>query len=805
MKAFLVLASLIFTLSIAPDRRVIAYPGSEIDRGIEAYRSGKTNEAIELWQAALLGITEPKQKAIVLNNLALAYRQMGRLSLALTAWQEAIKIYRSENETKLAALLTEQAQVYSDLGQNPKAIPLLEEAIALSQQNQDRLTQAAAEGALGNALAASGEYNKALDAHQISLNLARDLNDYHFIASALNNLGNVYASRQVRQQNQAEFADREGNEREFRRLSHAARKDLDLAKNSFIESAEVAIEPLDKVKALTNLYYLQDKKAGKTVSNWNLVERLLSSVPASRQKAYSLIKLAPNLADRTSAIRTLEEALAISRNLGDIRGESFALGSLGQLYEQYKEYDKAIELTEKAQFAAQKISAADSLYRWQWQAGRILKAKGDKQRAIAAYRGAIATLASIRGDLLAVNQELQFDFRSSVEPIYRSSIELLLELQSASASNNTLSEVIETLELLKIAELENFFGDECVEVSERPVSLDTLLQQSNSAVVYSIILDDRLELILRSPDGSLTNYSVAIAKEELEQQVNQLRYYLEYRATEQYLPHAQKVYDLLIRPLEKDLANINPSTVVWINDGVLRNIPMAALYDDKEFLIQKYALATTPSLNLTTSQTLDRSRLQALTVGLTVARPPFAALSNVKDEVDAVKEILGGKELLDEGFTLTNLETQLTKKNYNIVHIATHGKFGVDGKSTFLVGFDRRIGIDNLDNLLRSRPNNEPVELLTLSACQTAAGDDRAALGIAGVAVRAGVESSVATLWYINDRATVPLIEEFYQQLRQPGITKAEALRKAQIKAIDDINYTHPGVWSPFILIGNWL
>jgi CHAT domain-containing protein len=129
----------------------------------------------------------------------------------------------------------------------------------------------------------------------------------------------------------------------------------------------------------------------------------------------------------------------------------------------------------------------------------------------------------------------------------------------------------------------------------------------------------------------------------------------------------------------------------------------------------------------------------------------------------------------------------------------------VDAETTFLVGYDQRISIEQIDNLLRSRGGKQPVELLTLSACQTAAGDNRSALGIAGVAVRAGVESALATLWYINDEATVPLIKEFYRQLRQPNITKAQALRNAQMKMISQINYNHPAVWSPFILIGNWL
>lgn len=97
------------------------------------------------------------------------------------------------------------------------------------------------------------------------------------------------------------------------------------------------------------------------------------------------------------------------------------------------------------------------------------------------------------------------------------------------------------------------------------------------------------------------------------------------------------------------------------------------------------------------------------------------------------------------------------------------------------------------------------MELLTLSACQTAAGDDRAALGLAGVAVKAGARSALATLWFINDQATALLITEFYHQLRDPDLSKAKALQRAQLILLNDRRYQHPGYWSPFLLIGNWL
>jgi CHAT domain-containing protein len=104
-----------------------------------------------------------------------------------------------------------------------------------------------------------------------------------------------------------------------------------------------------------------------------------------------------------------------------------------------------------------------------------------------------------------------------------------------------------------------------------------------------------------------------------------------------------------------------------------------------------------------------------------------------------------------------------------------------------------------------SQYRDQSVELLTLSACQTAAGDDRAALGLAGVAVKAGARSAVATLWFINDQASSQLVTEFYRQLQNPEISKAQALQQAQLMLVNDRRYQHPGYWSPFLLIGNWL
>jgi len=837
---FLIGLTLCFIIDDLPiwqlNRQLVAQslPSNQlVQQGIDHYRVGKYTQAIALWQQALTQVSVAKDTAIVNSNLAQAYRQIGQIPEAIAQWEQAIQIYRSQEDDSshlLPPLLVEQAQAYSDLGQHQRAIELAQSAIELASKNQNQLVVAAAQGGLGNAYWALGNYEQALAAHRASLKIARELKNPGYITTALNNLGNVFTSQAERYRYQANAARLEGNGQEETKLTQMAQQNTTAALEALEQSVREsqALGGLAEARALLNLNRLLEQpsspKQDLIVSNRARILKLLEAQPDSRDKAYALINLArlnsPSSqalqpVERASTIGLLEKAIAVAKNIGDHRAESFALGSLGQVYESANQYEKAMALTRQAQFAAQQVNAADSLYRWQWQAGRILKATGKTQQAISVYEQAIATLQSIRGDIVAAHKDLQFDFRDSVEPVYRELIALLLESPDTAnagvkqAAGNTFSQTIskalDVSELLKLAELQNFFGDECVQVALSNAKSRVDRGNATAAVVYSVILDDRTEMILQLPNGLLTRYPVRMSAEQLQKEIDSLRLLLEKRATDEYLPQAQKIYDALMRPLEVDLAAANPSSLIFVNDGVLRKVPMAALHDGKQFLVQKYAIATTPSLSLTAREPLDRTKLQALVLGLTVERPPFAALVNVNDEATGVEKILQGTKLLDHNFTLKNLQAQLQAESYPIVHMATHGKFGTDAASTFLLMYDSQLTIEQIDNVLRANKRRQPVELLTLSACQTAAGDNRSALGIAGVAVRAGVKSALASLWFINDESTVPLIEEFYTQLSQPGVTKAEALRRAQIKMIADRDYSHPAVWSPFILIGNWL
>jgi CHAT domain-containing protein len=162
---------------------------------------------------------------------------------------------------------------------------------------------------------------------------------------------------------------------------------------------------------------------------------------------------------------------------------------------------------------------------------------------------------------------------------------------------------------------------------------------------------------------------------------------------------------------------------------------------------------------------------------------------------------------MNESFRAARFESEVTEHPFEIIHIASHGEFSADSAESYVLTYDGKMSMDQLaDWVATTRFRTEhPLELLVLSACETASGDERAALGLAGVALRAGARSALATLWAVQDRASAELISEFYTQLRDPTRSRADALRAAQVKIMRKHHFRHPGYWSPFVLISSWL
>ena len=288
---------------------------------------------------------------------------------------------------------------------------------------------------------------------------------------------------------------------------------------------------------------------------------------------------------------------------------------------------------------------------------------------------------------------------------------------------------------------------------------------------------------------------------------HRFRVNLEKRTTYEFLDDAKQLYDWLIKPLDSVLANTKVDTLVFIPDGALRNIPMSSLYDGQRYLIEKYAVAVTPGLTLMEPRPFKKQGIALVANGLSDGVQGFSPLKYVPTELSNLRNLFGGTQLMNSQFVKANVDKEFAQENYSIVHIASHGHFDADAKKTFVLTYDGKLTLDELEQLLRpSQLRDKPVELLSLSACQTAAGDDRAALGLAGIAIKAGARSAFATLWFVNDESSTLLVSDFYNQLRNhPDISKAKALRAAQLKLIADPRYAHPCYWAPYLLIGNWL
>jgi CHAT domain-containing protein len=507
--------------------------------------------------------------------------------------------------------------------------------------------------------------------------------------------------------------------------------------------------------------------------------------------------------------QSLTLTLKQSQALEDKRSEANALGYLGAIAQLQGNIKTAEQLTKQALQPISAYNSPDITYRWQWQLGRLYQSQGKFQEAIAVYGLAYQTLQSLRQDLVTTNPDIQYTFRDSVEPVYREFVDLLLQKENPDQAN--LKKARDIVESLQLAELNNFFREACLETTPQQVDqIDT-----QAAVIYGIVLRDRLAVILSLPNQPLEYYATAKTSNSelgggvmIEQTVDNLFATLSpYIASSDSLKPNRTLYDWLIRPAESKLVKNGIKTLVFVLDGALRGIPVAALHDGQQYLIEKYNVALTPGLQLFSSQTVAVANSNVLIGGLTEARQGFAALPGVKKEIEEIGNLASTKVLLDNNFTRDRLENQVQSQNFPIVHLATHGQFSSQADKTFLITWDNKINVKDLDQLLKERGQiiQNPIELLILSACQTAVGDKRAALGLAGVAVRSGARSTLATLWSIQDQSTANFMTEFYQAISQPNVSKAQALRQAQLSLLHSSKYQHPYYWAAFVLVGNWL
>ncbi len=843
----------------------------KLTEGWRAYQQGDYEMGIGHWKEAQALYRQSQRtdgQIDALRSQSIALRAMGSYSIALDRLQQAIGLAREmDDQFRLMALYEDLAVLLTltrdfagssansikirtigesegypiDTGVPPDAEFFLNESLAMAQALGDRRAEASIYNNLGNYLSTKAYFKRAQESYLIAAQLALEEHNAPLQAQALMNATMATIN--------ATGPDHRGD-------------------NETAAGQTASIPPLPQA----------DPAAGRLETAAALVEQTLGAVSqleATHDKVFLLVAVgrAQDLLSERSAgsgdgwiqasFDTYRSALTLAGQLLDRRGACYALEGLAGLYEQVGRYDEALQAANKAAAIAQQSSMVTTLYRLQWQQGRLLRHQNRPQQAISAYRRAVRNLSLIQPQATfgLGNQfpgpETTTSFHKEAGPVLFQYADLLLERTDSLApdspeAQSLMREAIYTLERLKTAELADYFQDQCIaQVPEEEIQA----LARDTAVIYHVPLDNRTEILVDLPVGPgpvpppepsqggsngqvhpgymgvneaagphtgirsrLFKFTVPVGRDQLKETVDRFRYDLGDLTSNRHLSHANDLYDWLIAPIEALLQQHQIEVLVFVPDGPLRSVPMAALYDGQQFLVERYATAVTPGLTLTNPKTLEEIKLRLLICGLT-GQDGDQRLPHVPIEIEKLEQCFENPVVLtDERFTMQQIEDQVRKTPFSIVHIASHGKFGgYDDQGqpvrAYLLVYhsgqeDGKMTLTDLERLINmARYRDQPIELLTLSACETAMGDDRAALGLAGIAVKAGARSALATLWSVADESTAQLMAEFYRQIRnRPDLSKAKALQQAQLSLMKNQEYAYddPYFWSPFLVIGNW-
>jgi CHAT domain-containing protein len=798
-----------------------------LEQGRRLYQSGRFSDAVGVWQTAAEQYRKQGDRlnqALSLSYLASAHQELNQWDAAQQSIEHSIALLESDKPSALlwAQVLNTQASLLLQMGKSEAALETWQQAQKYYEQANDLLGSLGSQINQAQALQSLGFYRRARQQlESLNQQLAKmpnsdiKVNGLRSLGLVLQMIGDSETS-QLTLQKSLEIAKQLNASPEISATLSSLGKiaanvgQPEAALDYFEQAEKAALNPLDQLQAKLDQFKLfvdyELLEQAKQLAPQLLAQ--LQDLSASRTSLYNAIHFVATLnkldnPEQLVATKALSQLMAktvkAAQQIQDTQAEAFALNQWGQLYGRNGQLPEAQSLMHQSLVLARRLNADDIISQSAWKLGQIHNAQGKRIDAIASYSEAVKSLKSLRGDLVAVNPDIQFSFRESVEPVYRELVALLL---NDNPNQSNLLQARELIEALQVAELDNFFREACLDKAQQIDQVDP-----TATVVYPIILPDRLAVIQSTAGQPLRYFSTPQSQETVEATLDEFMGTLSPVSDAQdRMRLSQQVYDWLIRPAEQAQALQGTKTLVFVLDGKLRNVPMSALYDGKQFLIEKYAVTLSPGLQLMAARSLNQTSIGAVVGGISESRSGFSALPAVEAEVTKIAKTVPSALLLNAAFTNEAIADRIKNSKANVVHLATHGQFSSRLEDTFLLTWNGRVNVKELSELLQSREGNSTnkIDLLVLSACDTATGDDRAVLGLAGLAVKSGARSTIATLWPVKDKAASLLMSRFYEQLRQPNATKAEALRQAQLELIQKSDFREPFFWSAFVLIGNW-
>ena len=766
-----------------------------------------------------------------LNQRGFTQLHQGLTSAALQTWESAYRAYKKLNDTEgMTGSLINQSLALQANASYSRACQTLIQALKMEKwvcqpihlqrfsqtEYQERLNQALQNQPLQNVqvvgLRNLGDVLRQLgnpDASSLVLNKARETaQDIGLEApNLLLSLAHTERSLFAQAKSRYEFIDEPLSKQEA----------LNTAQVKLMAALEL-YQQINTIPAqLNQLSLLLESSDPNPQLIQSLVQTLLTNhhqfselptieaIYARIQLAQSLIKINDKL---STALALSEKALSLAEKLENQRAKSFALGTLANVYIHLGQESKSIKYLSQAMGIAQSVEAWDIAYKWQWQLGQLYRKSNVMQGAVQAYTAAVHSLELVRSSILSINPEIQFAFKDKVEPVYQEYIELLL-----SQDNINFRKIIQTQEQLKLAELENFL--QCGNLIPKFSLLD--VQDSSIKIphtIYLIKLKNRIEVILRNPEGDFYHHNLELNLAE--DSINTLIKFRQNQrfnsfAETDFLLYPQSIYKLLLAPISKYLPETG--NLIFVLDTYFQNLPISMLHDGKKYLIDSYSISVASSSQFYLNQAFKPGQLRALVAAISEESPSFRhslvppnlhPLPEVKAEIKSIrKNTVSTSELLNHQFTSDRFRQKIANSPLPVIHVSTHAQFSSDPEQTFILAWDRPMNLWDLNVLLKRQNSQSSIDLLVLSACQTAKGDRRSALGIAGLAAQSGARSTIATLWLVNSDSTVQLISKFYEGLKN-GLPKAEALRQAQLSLLSSPKYSHPYYWAAFVLVGAW-
>lgn len=842
---------------------------------------GQYPKALDYYQQSLALAREihaPNIEATALNNIGQLYLNLGNYTEALTFLQQS-----SELSQKLGVSnsvdLSNIANVYIAQGRNAQALEKLQQALNLAQTSGDREQESFVLRSMVAVYESQANYAKALEVQQQVLKIQQEIGARPLEIGSLIQLGRLY--HDLGDYNKA----------------------LEFHQQALNLSREIGSR-LNEMIAIANMgrAYLYQKQYNKALASYqqNLsIAREMGDVSSESNYLFSIGRVYEKQGQSEPAIANNQQALTIVRQIGARSLEGLVLNSVGAAYANQGKFPEALTTLQQALAIHRQIQAPEAEAEALARIGKVLAQTNQPELAIIWYKQSVNTYEAIRGNLRGLPQKQQQSYGETIADTYRQLAKLLLQ-------QDRVMEAQEVLDLLKLQELEDYLrnvrgnaktqqGLEFWQAEQQVLNLydqwikqnsnanfeafvkspdvtalvqqlqrtargqnlnpeqlarlqDNLQSIDHAALLYPLILDDRLELVLVTPN-SLVRQTVKVDRVQLNQAIANFRSDLTDPSSNP-LPDAQQLYQWLLQPLEADLKQAQIQTILYAADGQLRYIPLAALHDGKQWLIQRFTLDHITAASLTNFNRQESRPLQVLAAAysnpqLSYQFPigkeqfNFTGLKFAGVEVETIaKEVPNTTTFFNKNFSRANIEPRLDQ--YSIVHLATHSEFvsGSPYQSFILFGSGERVTLADID-----RWKLPHVDLVVLSACRTATsgklGNGEEILGFGYQIQRTGAEAAIASLWSVSDGGTQALMDAFYAGLHTGKISKAEALRQAQIalitgnyKALGEqrglgveqrvedslpsvvsvseaaqnaLRLSHPYYWAPFILIGNGL